>query len=188
MSEKLDIGDKLRFDATELICPDKAIAEIGTQLEDVTNGLVKGVVNEYDGPIESYNTLSGMASIVAALGTSQKYNIQNDLGEIGYELFKFEFYLASSKLPNYKFRVMFFEYGLGGYPVKIVLEQGLADEIFKQEDANYIFEIQTKNELESTVTNILASNRAIKVIQGLINVSLNVQNQAEPPAQLEGLD
>ena len=40
MSEKLDIGDKLRFDATELICPDKAIAEIGTQLEDVTNGLV----------------------------------------------------------------------------------------------------------------------------------------------------
>ena len=72
--------------------------------------------------------------------------------------------------------------------MKIVLEQGLADEIFKQEDANYIFEIQTKNELESTVTNILASNRAIKVIQGLINVSLNVQNQAETPAQLEGIE
>lgn len=188
MSERLDIKSKLKFDVEDLTNPDITIAEIGTQLESLTNGLVKGVVNEYDGPIESYNTLSGMASLVAALGATQKYDIQNDLGEIGYQLFKFEFYLTSAKLPNYKFRIMFFEYGLGGYPVKIVLEQGLADEIFKQEDANYIFEIQTKNELESTVANILASNRAIKVIQGLINVSLNVQNQAETPAQFEGVE
>lgn len=188
MSEKLDIKNKLKFDATDLSSPDKTIAEIGTQLETVTNGLVKGIVNEYDGPIESYNTLSGMASLVAALGTSQKYDIQNDLGEIGYKLFKFEFYLTSSILPNYKFRVMFFEYGLGGYPVKIVLEQGLADEIFKREDADYIFEIPTKNELESTVADIVASNRAIKVIQGLINVSLNAQKQGEysaPPESIE---
>lgn len=188
MSEKLDIKNKLKFDATDLSSPDKTIAEIGTQLETVTNGLVKGIVNEYDGPIESYNTLSGMASLVAALGTSQKYDIQNDLGEIGYKLFKFEFYLTSSILPNYKFRVMFFEYGLGGYPVKIVLEQGLADEIFKREDADYIFEIPTKNELESTVADIVASNRAIKVIQGLINVSLNARKQGEysaPPESIE---
>lgn len=188
MSEKLDIKNKLKFDATDLLSPDKTIAEIGTQLETVTNGLVKGIVNEYDGPIESYNTLSGMASLVVALGTSQKYDIQNDLGEIGYKLFKFEFYLTSSILPNYKFRVMFFEYGLGGYPVKIVLEQGLADEIFKREDADYIFEIPTKNELESTVADIVASNRAIKVIQGLINVSLNAQKQGEYPAPPESIE
>ena len=129
-----------------------------------------------------------MASLVAALGTSQKYDIQNDLGEIGYKLFKFEFYLTSSKLPNYKFRVMFFEYGLGGYPVKIILEQGLADEIFKRENADYIFEIQTKAELENTVTQILASNRALKVIQGLINVSLNSQEQKEASTQSEEIE
>ena len=72
MSEKLDIKDKLKFDAVDLTSPDIAIAEIGIQLESVTNGFVKGVVNSYDGPIESYNALSGMASLVAALGTSQK--------------------------------------------------------------------------------------------------------------------
>lgn len=188
MSAKLDIKSKLKFDAVDLTNPDKTIAEIGTQLDSITNGLVKGIVNNYEGAIESYNTLSGMASLVAALGASQTYDIQNDLGEIGYKLFKFEFYLTSSKLPNYKFRVMFFEYGLGGYPVKIILEQGLADEIFKQEDANYIFEIQTKKELEDIVTNILASKRAIKVIQGLINVSLNAQEQAENPTQSEGIE
>lgn len=184
MSEKLDIKGKLKFDAADLTSPDKTIAEIGTQLEAVTNGLVKGVVNGYDGPIESYDAYSGMASVAAAFAASvsQKYDIQNDLGEIGCALFKFEFCLTSSILPNYKFRVMFFEYGLGGYPVKIILEQGLADEIFNQEDADYIFEIQTKNELENTVANIVASNRAIQVIQGLINVSLNPQYQADNPA------
>ena len=188
MSEKLDIKDQLKFDEVDLTSPDITIAEIGTQLESVTNGFVTGIVNSYDGPIESYDTLSGMASLVAALGTSQKYNIQNDLGEIGYRLFKFEFYLTSSKLPNYKFRVMFFEYGLGGYPVKIILEQGLADEIFKREDADYIFEIQTKAELENTVTKILASKRAIRVIQGLINVSLNSREEIESPTQPEEIE
>ena len=181
MSEKLDIKNKLKFDVTDLTKPDTTIIEIGTQLESVTNGLVKGVVKEYDGPIESYNILSGMTSLAAALGTSQRHDIQSDLGEIGCQAFKFEFYLTSAKLSNYKFRIMFFEYGLSGYPVKIVLEQGLADEIFKKENADYIFEIQTKNELENVVYNILSSKRAIKVIQGLINVSLSTQTQIAGP-------
>ncbi len=187
MSEKLDIKSKLKFDVADLTSPDTTIAEIGAKLESMTNGFVKGVVNKYDGPIESYDVLSGMASLVVALGATQKYDIQKDLGEIGYTSFKFEFYLTSSKLPNYKFRVMFFEYGLGGYPVKIVLEQGLADEIFKRENADYIFETQTKNELEDTVANILASKRALKVIQGLINVSLNIREAVDNPALPEKL-
>ncbi len=187
MSEKLDIKSKLKFDAVDLTSPDITITEIGTQLESLTNGFVKGVVNEYEGPIESYDALSGMASLVLALGGTQKYDIQKDLGEIGYTSFKFEFYLTSSKLSNYKFRVMFFEYGLGGYPVKIVLEQGIADEIFKKENANYIFEIETKNKLEDIVARILASERVIKVIQGLINVSLNIREEVDNPVLPEKL-
>ena len=66
MSEKLDIKDQLKFDEVDLTSPDITIAEIGTQLESVTNGFVTVIVNSYDGPIESYDTLSGMASLVAA--------------------------------------------------------------------------------------------------------------------------
>lgn len=183
MGEILDIKGKLKFDADDLTSPDMTIAEIGTQLESVTNGLVKGIVNSYDGPIESYNFSSGMAALIAALGTStsQKYDIQNDLGEIGYKSLKYEFYLTSSIFPNYKFRVMFFEYGLGGYPVKIVLEQGLADEILKKEGADYIFEVPAQNELKNLVISILNSEKAIRVMQGLINVS-NMQEQTANPS------
>lgn len=179
MSHELDIKDKLKFDDIDLISPDVVITEIGNQLEEITKGFVKGVVSNYEGPIESYNSLSGIASIAAALGTLQDHDIQEDLGEIGYEVFRFEFYLTATMLPNYKFRVMFFEYGLGGYPVKIVLEQGVADEIFKEAHANYIFEKQTKSELENTINNILASKRIIKVVQGLINESLKTKGQGQ---------
>ena len=72
--------------------------------------------------------------------------------------------------------------------MKIVLEQGLADEIFKKENAEYIFEIQTKNELEDTVTNILASKRILKVVQGLINVSLNHREEIENSTQSEKVE
>lgn len=51
---------------------------------------------------------------------------------------------------------------------KIVLEQGIADEIFKKENANYIIEYETKNELENVIINILKTKKVIKVMQELI--------------------
>ena len=63
---------------------------------------------------------------------------------------------------------MSFEYDIGMYPVKIVLEQGIADEIFKKENANYIIEYETKNELENVIINILKTKKVIKVMQELI--------------------
>lgn len=133
------------------------------------NGFVKGVVREYEGPIESYDQLSAFASIASALGTSVIHkDIQDNLGAIGYQNFKFEFFLTAPKIENYKYRILFFEYGIGMYPVKIVLEQGIADEIFKKENANYIIEYETKNELENVIINILKTKKVIKVMQELI--------------------
>ena len=176
----------LNYDDDQAVSPDTVVAELGKQLEKATNGFIKGIVREYNGPIESYDQMSGFASIASALGTSLVHrDIQENLGAIGYQDYKFEFFLTTSKIENYKYRVLFFEYGIGMYPVKIVLEQGIADEIFKKENADYLFEIQTKNELEDIVTNILASKRVIEVIQGLINVSLNNREKSENLVQFE---
>ena len=150
-------------------CKYKELYCLGKQLEEATNGFVKGVVREYEGPIESYDQLSAFASIASALGTSVIHkDIQDNLGAIGYQNFKFEFFLTAPKIENYKYRILFFEYGIGMYPVKIVLEQGIADEIFKKENANYIIEYETKNELENVIINILKTKKVIKVMQELI--------------------
>ena len=113
--------------------------------------------------------MSTFASIASALGTLPVHrDIQDNLGAIGYQDYKFEFFLTASNIENYKYRVLFFEYGIGMYPVKIVLEQGIADEIFKKENANYIIEYATKAELENVILNILKTKKVTNVMQELI--------------------
>lgn len=169
MSYDFNFDGILNYDDDQAVSPDTVVAELGNQLEKATNGFIKGVVREYDGPIESYDQMSAFASIASALGTSLVHrDIQDNLGEIGYQDYKFEFFLTTSKLEDYKYRVLFFEYGIGMYPVKIVLEQGIADEIFKKENADYVVEYATKNELENVILNILKTKKVTKVMQELI--------------------
>ena len=139
MSHDFNLDGLLNYDDDQAVSPDTIISELGKQLEEATNGFVKGVVREYEGSIESYDQLSAFASIASALGTSVIHkDIQDNLGAIGYQNFKFEFFLTAPKIENYKYRILFFEYGIGMYPVKIVLEQGIADEIFKKEKSSSI--------------------------------------------------
>ena len=169
MSYDFNLDGILNYDDDQAVSPDTVIAELGNQLEKATNGFIKGVVREYNGPIESYDQMSAFASIASALGTSLVHrDIQDNLGEIGYQEYKFEFFLTTSKLEDYKYRVLFFEYGIGMYPVKIVLEQGIADEIFKKENADYVVEYATKTELENVILNILKTKKVTKVMQELI--------------------
>ena len=165
MSHDFNLDGLLNYDDDQAVSPDTIISELGKQLEEATNGFVKGVVREYEGSIESYDQLSAFASIASALGTSVIHkDIQDNLGAIGYQNFKFEFFLTAPKIENYKYRILFFEYGIGMYPVKIVLEQGIADEIFKKENANYIIEYETKNELENVIINILKTKKRLNEI------------------------
>ena len=181
MSLELNLDEVLESDKS-LLPPDVVISKIGSQIEDLTKGFIKAEVKKYDGPIESYDQLSSLGMIAASLGSSMLHkDIQDDLGEIGYQDFKFEFYLRSSKIESYKYRILFFEYGIGMYPVKIVLEQGIADEIFKKEDSNYVIEYETKEELENVITNVLQTKKVIKVMKDLIHATKRI-------VELEGLE
>ena len=95
MSHDFNLDGLLNYDDDQAVSPDTIISELGKQLEEATNGFVKGVVREYEGPIESYDQLSAFASIASALGTSVIHkDIQDNLGAIGYQNFKFEFFIG----------------------------------------------------------------------------------------------
>jgi len=70
MSHDFNLDGLLNYDDDQAVSPDTIISELGKQLEEATNGFVKGVVREYEGSIESYDQLSAFASIASALGTS----------------------------------------------------------------------------------------------------------------------
>ena len=102
MSHDFNLDGLLNYDDDQAVSPDTIISELGKQLEEDTNGFVKGVVREYEWPIESYDQLSAFASIASALGTSVIHkDIQDNLGAIGYQNFKFEFFLTAPKIENY---------------------------------------------------------------------------------------
>lgn len=133
MSYDFNFDGILNYDDDQAVSPDTVIAELGNQLEKATNGFIKGVVREYNGPIESYDQMSAFASIASALGTSLVHrDIQDNLGEIGYQEYKFEFFLTTSKLEDYKYRVLFLNMVLGCIQLKLYLNRGLQMKYLKK--------------------------------------------------------
>lgn len=54
MDHMLSLKEKLSFDKVDLTAPDKVIKEVGNELSEITQGMVKCEVKEYDGPIRSF--------------------------------------------------------------------------------------------------------------------------------------
>ena len=172
MGMELNIKDKLNLTKVDLVAPEVVVREYANQLETITDGIVKGMVESYDGPIESYTTPS--FSSLINFGQKEEHDIQWDLGAIGYQRSQFEFYLTATCLPRYRFRILFFEYGIGGYPVKIVLEQGIANAI---KGTQYIYTVKSRDELGKLMLQVLSSSKAIEVIQDLINATRIAQSK-----------
>ena len=195
MDKQINLEEFLAFDDVDSIAPDKVVIETCDTIKEQTRCYVQGVVKEYDGPIassSSYTTKGISSAAIAALqafGGEKKVNIQNDLGAIGYEEHRFEFYLTATALPKYKFRLMFFSYGIGGYPVRLVLEQSIADEIFERTDGKYIVSCNSKDDLENTIIRVISTKRVIQVIQELINASVFAKShEIEAHLSTDGAD
>lgn len=170
--------------------PEAVLEDICTQLNGITKAFVKGNVKEFEGPIESYHLLSGMASLAAAMGRTEQVDIQDELGEIGEEAsLKFEFFLSAPQIPNYKYRILFLEYGIRTYPVKVVLEQGIADELNGEEGSGYIYEPESRQELEELLIRVIDSKKVTDIIQDLITVSARrLRKQTKDMSRQERID
>ena len=167
---QLNYEGQLYFNEIKRRLPDIIIQEKIDELREATKGYIVGHVNSYDGHIESYNQKNPFAMLTAAISSNEYIDIQKELGEIGYEKFKFEFFVSSPYLESYKFRILFFEYGISGYPVKVVIEQGIIDEIVG-DNSNYIVEINSEVDFNNLLDGILKSKRMITIMQDMINAT-----------------
>lgn len=166
-----DLKSDYDFSATNSITPDKVMRDICNELEKVTRGFVVANVCEYEGKIESYDTLGAMAALATSLQATMRVDVQDKLGAIGETNFKYELYLSANQIQNYKYRVLFLSYGIAGYPVKVVVEQDIADELNNEENSGYIYTMNSKNDFEKLLINILNSKTLQNVIQNLITAS-----------------
>lgn len=98
-------------------------------------------------------------------------DIQSNLGELGDFYSKYDVVFQSDYLKDYKFRLMFVGCGIAGYPAKIVLERGVAEDISKDSNANYITDISNDDDFERYVEAIFNSSAVIKVVQSIVNAA-----------------
>ncbi len=167
MSIDIKIKDKLNFTGIDLTAPETVVEECVKEISNATNEMVVCAIKPYDKPIESYNVpaLGGIHIITQ----DTKHDIQKDLGPQGYKTTRFEVFYTSTKLPHYRFRVFFFEYGIGGYPVKVVIEESIARAINKD---YYIYKLNNRADLETLIERILTSSKSIEILQDLINATI----------------
>ena len=171
MSKKLDFGGKLDFNDIDLTAPHVVIEELASQIAQETDGIIQGKVAPYSGHVYSY-TQSGLAGLSAVLGSVEKrVDIQTTLGKQGEESHKYEFYLCTPSYQRYKYRICYLQYGAGNYPVNVVLEQNIANDIYSDSNAGYIIKCQTRMELEDLIVKVIYSKRVISVMQELIRIN-----------------
>ncbi len=171
MERKLDLNGKLDFSDIDLTAPNKVVEQISNQLSEETNGIIYGEVVPYGGHIFSYNT-KGFAGLAASLGDVERHvDIQTTLGKQGEEYQKYEFYLHTPLRKQYKYRICYLQYGVGNYPVKVVLEQNIANDIYSEMNSNYIISCNNRSELEDLIFKIMYSKRIISVMQELIRIN-----------------
>lgn len=171
MEKKLNLNEKLDFVEIDLTAPETVIDTLLKQLPVETNDLICGKIQPYSGPIMSYTKRSTISSITAELGTANReVDIQEDLGKIGTETYKFECYLYTPEYEKYRYRMFFLKYNISNYPATIVLEESIAKSILAR-SYKYIYTCDNRDELEELIINILTSKRIIAVMQELIRVN-----------------
>ena len=67
--------------------------------------------------------------------------------------------------------MLFVEFGIGNYPVKVVLEDAIAEKILSGSLDDYITRCTSSEEFEQLIMSILSISYVIDVIQELINVA-----------------
>ena len=164
---------------TEL-SPKKILEEQCRYLNEETDGIVIGRVAKKKKKIDLYFETPATDALSTGLWSSagsgdeksgkrsarKKEDIQKELGEVGKEGFTYEFFLTSKGTPDYKFRVLFMCYDIAGYPVTIILEEGIAAEI-DIFDHGYIYHLKDQHELMDLLRKIFSSDRLMGIVAKL---------------------
>ena len=187
--DKLDFSNDLDFDNYDLKPAKQIVEEFIVELKKATKDKIIGVITDYNGAIEPYKKvvtkmpMSGLSAFASAFSSSLQpqeeiveVDIQQNLGKTGDTLQTYEFYITTPAYEQYQYRICFLQHGVANYPVKVVLEQSIADEINKKGlHSTCIYPCCSPSELENLLLDIIYSRTLKTIMQELINI-YNINN------------
>ena len=104
----------------------------------------------------------------------ERVNIQDRLGELGNTQKRFEVCLETPNDTDYKFRLMFVEYDATIYPVTVVLESDIANQL-PQYGNGYVYKLKTRKDFQEFVISAINTDKAVTILQQLINLAGNTE-------------
>lgn len=157
------------FNIADKLAPDQVIRNKIELISEYTKNYVIGNIAEYEGPICSYTKFNPIYTLSSSL-QSHDVDIQDELGEQGVTVHKYEVFLSAKNLERYKYRIMLLEFGELSYPVTIVMNSKLAHECLN--DFSDTLEIKSMTELNDLLDAIFNSKHLLEIIQSIINESI----------------
>ena len=160
------------FELVDKNTPEQVIRNEIRQIEEATKHYVIGEISEYNGEIYSYTKEVGLGVALREIQATKTIDvdIQDELGELSDEKHRYEVYLKVKHMDNYKYRLMFVDYGAVSYPVTIILNEELAIEYSGRMNDSFL--IGSMKELHNLVDKVINSKTLLNIIQNLINESL----------------
>ena len=132
-------------------------------VKENTEGAVIGRVEKFDKTVD--DLLS--SSTVVAFGTMQSLvapQAQNYLGETkDISGLTFEAFLSAKKIPNYKYRFMFFQHGVAPYPTKVIIENTIAE----QTGMDTVVVCDSEEQFTLLLERVLTSERVMIIVSRL---------------------
>jgi len=104
---------KFVFELRDKLTPNQYISqEIIPMIAEATDNYLFGKLDQYSGRIHSYETRTkgGLSSVLGNSLVEEKvvrHDIQTQLGELNREETTYEFYIGSTVLKSYKYRILF---------------------------------------------------------------------------------
>ena len=86
--------------------------------------------------------------------------------------------MCTPSYQRYKYRICYLQYSIGNYPVNVVLEQNIANDVYSDSNAGYIIKCHTRAELEDLIVKVIYSKPVINVMQELIRIN-QVQKEVD---------
>lgn len=108
---------------------------------------------------ESY-VIAKIVEVDGILGFTQR--IKSDFQD-NNALFCYEFFITSKSTPKYKFRVMYMQFGIEGFPLDLLMDPGIAGELNKKQ----LVSCESEIEFWEILRSILNSKKMQQVINSL---------------------
>ncbi len=155
-----------RFDLDDAHTPDQVVKDCLQSLEEETHGYVTAHVQEYT---KHYDEVSNTKD------DQEHPNVQSYLGAVNDQKKTYEIYLSVKGIPNFKYRMMFLEFGEIAYPAGMVLSDEISTIITSVYE--YRYAIESVSSLQHVMDKILNSNYFHVLIQNFINEGLRREKE-----------